>query len=358
MKVLIDILTPKQCMLFSRLSKRLEDDGCQILRTTRDYHEVVQLLQLKEIETKVIGRHGGGTLAGKLSASGKRILELASLVQEWRPDIVVSFSSPEATRVAFGLGIPHVCVNDSPHAEAVARLTIPLSKRLLTPKIIPKKEWVKFGISRKRIIQYNALDAWAWLKDFKPDENVLRQLGLDRSRPIVTFRAEEAFAAYLLGKTPKRPLFIPLIKELTKASQSIQMVVLPRYKEQASSLIETLGERIVICDSVVDAPSLLYYSSIFVGAGGTMSIEATLLGIPTFSCYPDKPFLIEKYLIDEGLIVRENNHDKLTKKIMITIDNLESIRLKQKEKSKRLTANFEDPVDAIASVIEDNVHKV
>jgi len=352
-KVFLDILTPKQCMLFSRLSERLEEEGHHVLKTTRKYREVVQLLRLKGIDAKVVGEHGGGSLAGKLRASAERTLKLAPLIKEWKPDVAVSFSSPEAARVAFGLGIPHVCVNDSPHAEAVARLTVPLSKRLLTPRVIPKKAWVKFGISADRIVQFNALDAWAWLRSLKPNEGILKQLGLDRSKPILTFRTEETFAAYLLGKTSEKPLIIPIIERLLKASRDFQMVVIPRYEEQVLALREVLGENAVICDSIIDGPSLLSFTSIFVGAGGTMTIEAALLGVPSFSCYPGKPFLIERYLINQGLITRETSPEQAAKKIVKTFDNLELVKAKQKEKAQKLTKNFEDPTEVIVSTIKD-----
>ena len=353
MKVWVDILTPKQCMLFSKLSTRLEEEGHRVLRTTREYREVTQLLRLKGIDAKVAGKHGGGTLEGKLRASTERSLQLTSLIKEWKPDVAVSFSSPEATRVAFGLGVPHVCVNDSPHAEAVARLTVPLSERLLTPKVIPKRAWVGFGIPADRIVKYNALNAWAWLRDLKPDETVLKQLGLDKSKPIITFRTEETFASYLLGKTPKGPLIVPIAKRLFKPSRDFQLVVVPRYEDQAIVLKEVLEKNATICESVIDGPSLLSFTSIFVGAGGTMTIEAALLGVPTFSCYPDKPFLIERYLVNKGLIIRENSPEEIAKKIVKTFDNLELAKAKQKEKARKLTKNFEDPIEVIASTVRD-----
>ena len=351
MKVLIDILTPKQGMLFSRLSERLAKNGHHVLKTTRKYREILQFLQLKGIEAEVVGRHGGGTLAGKLIAGEKRILRLASLFQEWQPDVAVSFSSPEVSRVAFGLGVPHICVNDSPHAEAVARLTIPLSKTLLTTKLIAKEEWIRFGISPERIVQYNALDAWAWLKDFKPDEKVLRDLALEKSKPIITFRTAETLAAYLLGKVQNEPLLISVIEKLSKMPQGFQIVVVPRYSEQIKILKKALKERAVICNSFVDGPSLLSYTSIFVGAGGTMTTEAAILGIPTFSCYPDSPFLIEKYLINKGLIVRETDPYEITKQIIKVFKNLELIQSRQKEKAQELTKEFENPINVIADTL-------
>jgi len=353
LKVFIDILTPKQCMLFSKLSQKLEKEGHVVLKTTREYREVVQLIRLKEIDAKIVGRHGGETVMGKLTASMERILKLASLIQEWKPDVAVSFSSPEAARVAFGLGIPHVCISDSPHAEAVMRLTVPFSERLLAPRMIPKRVWVKFGISADRIVQYNALDAWAWLKDFKPDEKILDQLALDKSKPILTFRAEETFAAYLLGKASEKPSIVPIIEKLLETRQDFQIVVVPRYEKQMAMLQKILGEKAIVCKSVIDGPSLLSFTSIFVGAGGTMTIESALLGVPTFSCYPAEPYLIEKYLINKGLVVRETNPKKAAEKVLKVFGNLEIARERQRKKAERLTRSFEDPVDVIASTIPD-----
>jgi len=306
---------------------------------------------MKGIEAEVVGKHGGGKLPDKLEASVKRTLQLASMMKREKPDAAVSFSSPETARVAFGLGTPHVCVNDSPHAEAVAKLTLPLSERLLTPRIIPKRAWTKFGIEAEKIIQYNALDPWAWLRDFRPDENVLAQLGLDESRPILTFRTEETYAAYLLGKTAKTPLMIPIIKKLVEKFPDSQAVVVPRYQMQVKTLKRVLGRRAVVCQSVIDAPSLLSFTSVFVGAGGTMTTEAALLGVPTFSCYPDKPFLVEKYLIKQGLVARETSLKKLKARVAEAVSNLERVKREQTQRAKKLTESFEDPVSVIADAL-------
>ncbi len=338
-------------MLFSKLSERLEEEECKVLKTTRQYREVIQLLRLKGVKARVVGRHGGGSLHGKLEASIQRTLKLIPLVRKWMPDLAVSFSSPEASRVAFGLGIPHICINHSPHAEAVAKLTIPLSEKLLTPMVIPKKVWMRFGISGDRIVHYNALDAWAWLKGFKPNEKVLEKLGLDRSKPILTFRTEEALAAYLLGKAKERTMTLPIIEKLLERNPDLQIVLIPRYEEEIAELRKKLGDRIIVPESVVDGPSLLSFSSIFIGAGGTMTIEAALLGVPAFSCYPDKPFIIEEYLIRKGLISRGKNLEDLISKIVKTLRRLDSVRKRQREKAKNLTKSFEDPVDIIFNTI-------
>ncbi len=352
MKILIDILTPKQCMLFAKLSERLHKKGHQVSHVTRDYREVNQLLKMKGMIARVVGKHGGASLENKLKASAQRTLELTSIVAEIKPDVAVSFSSPEISRVAFGLGIPHVCLNDSPHSEAVARLTLPLATVLLSPGLIPRKAWVRFGIQSSQIIQYNAIDPWAWLKDFRPDEQILKQLGLEKSKPIVVFRTEETFASYLLGKTSKTPVCIQLLESLLESATGLQAVVVPRYEGQVALLTQALGNRAIVCKSIIDAPSLLAYTSVFVGAGGTMTAEAALLGIPTFSCYPDKPYYIETYLIRKGLVIREMDNSKVRGKILNALKNIEHNKKSQEIKARKLTSSFEDPIEVIVKAIE------
>src|SRR3989344_9522175 len=188
-KVWIDILTPKQVMMFGRLADEISGEH-ELLITTREYKETNELLKLKGIDAKVVGRHGGGTLEGKLDAGIARMNELNKLAQKERPDVLVSLSSPEAARVAFGLKIPHVCVNDIPEAEAVTKLTAPLSNFIVAPKLIPKSAWLKYGVPAEKVIQYDALDPVAWLKGFEPNQNDFNDLRIQKGKPIITFRAE------------------------------------------------------------------------------------------------------------------------------------------------------------------------
>lgn len=352
MKIIIDILTPKQCMFFPRLAERLEGMGHRVWMTSRRYRELNQLLEMKGIEARVVGEHGGGRLRDKLVASARRIQELIPVFDEVDPDVSVSFSSPEMARASFGLGVPHVCLSDSPHAVAVSRLTIPLSSLLLTPKIIPREAWVGYGIPAENIIQYNALDPWAWLRDFEPDPMILGELGLNEARPVVTVRVTESYAAYLLKKDVKESSMIRFMLNLLGRRGDLQIVALPRYQEQVEELRGAARKSIVVCEKVVDGASLLHFSDVFVGAGGTMSAEAALLGVPTFSSYPGEPYIVEQYLAEKGLIVRETNPGALVKGVLDILDDPGEARASWSGRAQELVSGFEDPVEVIAKRIE------
>lgn len=85
-------------------------------------------------------------------------------VKAFLPDIAISFCSPEDARICFGLGIKHIAFFDSPHVNAVIRVTLPLIQKLLILKIIPKKEFLKYGINKNNIVSYNAIDAFVTIK--------------------------------------------------------------------------------------------------------------------------------------------------------------------------------------------------
>ena len=350
MKIWIDVLTPKQALFFAPLHDVLSRDN-EVLVTTRVYREAQQALSLKKLRFLVVGKHGGGTPYGKLVASGQRIIRLAKIIKDWDPDTAVSFSSVEASRVAFGLGVPHVAVNDSPHSRMVARLTIPLSRYVCSPWIIARRAWEAFGARRDGIITYRALDAAAWLKRHKPNSRVLSQLSLNREKPIIVLRTEEAFASYLAGvASDTEPVIGPIIQEILNSKLDVQTVVSTRYGQQAPVLRRRFGKRVHVIDQIIDATSLLNYSAVFVGSGGTMTVEAALMGKPAISCFPGEKPLYIKYLERKHLVKSMRSPRRIAsevKKILLSDDESEAQRIR----GRALLASMEDPVGRIANVV-------
>jgi len=353
MLIWLDILTPKQVHFLGELGQRLEERGHSVFRTIRDYKEVNELVKLKNMTTLSVGKHGGASLDGKLVASANRIQRLAKIIGRLKPDLSIAFASPEAARTAFGLGIPHYTVNDSPHSTSVARLTVPLSTKLFSPSIISKETWKNLGAELDSIIQYDALDPVAWLKTFIPNSSVLGELSLETAQPIVVVRVEEAFASYLLGHVSEREsITIPIIREIREYDPAIQIVVLPRYREQIQTLKAVFQDQVRIPQQIIDGPNLLFFASVFIGAGGTMTAEAALLGTPTISCFPRDPTMVDDYLIKKKLINRLKSPKEVFRKVTQILDDSDEIRRKQRELARKLLSQMEDPIDVIITEVE------
>jgi len=200
-------------------------------------------------------------------------------------------------------------------------------------------------------VSYKALDAAAWLKRHKPNRAVLRQLSLEKDRPIIVFRTEESYASYLEGKaSDKTPVIGPVVEELLSLKLDAQLVISTRYGRQAPVLREKFGKRVHVVDHIVDSTSLLFYSTAFVGSGGTMTVEAALLGRPAISCFPGEKPLYIKYLEKKGLVKTILSPRRIAAAVSNTLAS-EKDREQHELRGTALLRQMEDPIRVISGVV-------
>jgi len=342
LKIWIDILTPKQLLFSESIIKKLGKNH-ELLCTSREYEEVSKIAKIRNFDLVFIGKHGGGVKRSKLKASIDRIEKLFKKVSIFSPDIVISFCSPEAARISFGLGIKHIAFCDSPHANAVMRLTVPLIQKLLIPYVIPKKEFSKYGIDKKNIIQYKAIDAVITIqrkinqKEALPFKN--------NNKKNILIRIEEEEAAYTL----KSNKIIPIIKKIVNDFGDENIIILGRYSKQIKNLQKIIDKKIEIVKMSFDGKHLLNNTDIFIGSGGTMTAEAALMGVPTIS-YNAVPNIIEKFLVEKCLIKRETNPNKISNEIK---KFFKSSNKKNEERAKKIVKQMEDPIEKLIEIIKE-----
>ena len=341
MKIWIDILTPKQ-LLFSepiieKLSKKHE-----LLCTSRDYDEVSKLAKVRNFDLDFVGKHGGNDMKSKLAASIDRMQKMSRKIKNFSPDLAISYCSPEAARISFGLGIKHIAFCDSPHANAVMRLTLPLIQKLLIPSVIQKNEFSRYGIDKKNIISYKAIDASVTIKR-KINQNESLPFRNNKRKNIL-IRIEEEEAAY----TSKSSKIIPIIKKIVEQFNDENIVILGRYPKQIQNIQKIIGKKAKIVKMSFDGKHLLNNTDIFIGSGGTMTAESALMGIPTIS-YNAVPNIIENFLVKKQLVKRETNARKISEHIIKTF---ESTNKMEQKRAKKVVGQMEDPIQKLLSVIK------
>jgi len=341
LKIWIDILTPKQLLFSESIIEKLGKKH-KILCTSREYEEVTKLAKIRDFDLVFVGKHGGADKKAKLEASIDRKEKLSRKIKAFSPDLVISFCSPEAARISFGLGIRHVAFCDSPHADAVMRLTLPLVQKLLIPNVIPKNEFSRYGIDKKDIITYKAIDAVVTIK-----RKINQEASLpfkNKKRKNILIRVEEEEAAY----TSKSSKIIPIIKQVVKEYSEENIVILCRYTKQIQNLQKRFGKKAKIIKMSFDGKHLLNNTDVFIGSGGTMTAESALLGIPTIS-YNAVPNIIENYLVKKYLVKREKNPVKICNQIkkIFRISNRE-----HQKRVKKIVSEMEDPIQKLVKVIK------
>ena len=343
MRVWADILTPKQVLFFGPVIRELQSSGAEVLATSRRYREVGPLAERAGLDLSYVGERGSKGQEEQLLAATRRQAEMIPIVREFRPDVAVSIASAVCARVAFGLGIDHVAVNDSPHSEVAGRLSLPLSRHLLCPWVIPYKAWERFGVRKEQVTTYHALDPAAWLKREPLAGPVPR---LDPKKKTITVRVQESDAPYLAkadtGWTDK------LLGSLLETFPDVNLVALCRYDFQVADIRSKFGSKCIVPEDVVSGHGLLSATDLFIGMGGTMKAEAALMGVPTISAFQGSLYT-DRYLRSVGLLLKALTPSALVShaKTLLT----DSSKNNHGRKAKRVLASMEDPVPRIAGFI-------
>jgi predicted glycosyltransferase len=281
-RVLFDALTPKQARIAAVLHIEGAGRGVEVVITCRDYMHVADMLELYGVPYRCVGKYGV-SLYEKLVYGLERQRALAEVAME--VDAMVSFPSPDAARVVFGLGKPLVVLNDTPHAHHVNRLVIPLSDVLVAPAATPEEAWR--GYCPRRVVTFDGVFEYMWTSRFAPNPDVVRKLGLSPGGYVV-FRPEEAHAAYY------RWDYAELRRRLVEEARRLGYVVvnIPRYPDQ-------IMDGVVNLTKAVDHLQLAYFSAGVVTGGASMATEAALLGVPALSYFPESYYL-DDYLAKRG----------------------------------------------------------
>jgi predicted glycosyltransferase len=218
----------------------------------QEYRKAVELAKIKKLDLTIVGNHGGGGADRycKLRHSANRTFELAEVVGHFGPDVAFTFASGRC-KGRIRTWHKHVGFNDSPHAEAVARLAVPLASKLHCPWVIPYSAWTGYGIAKKNIRRYRGLDPAAW---FKHDET--REV--EHYKKTILIRLKESKASYLADRKVGTSKLIDDF--VTEMWQYANIIALCRYQDQIVEVEARYGNRVQVLKNVVDGTALVQSS--------------------------------------------------------------------------------------------------
>ena len=335
--VWLDAVTPKDSLLIYSLLPLLRKKGYETVVTAKRQTQTTDILELLSIDYTCVGEYGE-TLKEKLAAEQNRTLQFLDLFDKvGLPKVLWTHGDVSAIRTAFGLQIPIVYSNDTPHAVHVARLVCPLVNCLVAP-IAFGKSWSKFGISKSKIALYDGVEEIAWLLEHRFEQPKFLEELAEKER-VVLFRNVEYKASYC--KDVKVDVW-RLLKELSKMAT---VVYLPRYEEEKKRLKDI--DNIWIPPKPVLTAQLIPYADITVGSGGTICRETALMGIPTINFHFWDA--IARYLVKKNFPIRYiTNIEQIVRAARSIINQTEKCRVNTEGNLKQL----ENPVPITVNHIE------
>lgn len=299
MKVWIDLSNSPHPLLFAPIARAFDAREHQVVVTARDNAQTLELARERWPDVEQIGVPSPKGRAAKALSIAERILELRRWARAIGPDIAVSHNSYAQIVAAKSLGLPIVTAMDYEHQPA-NHLAFRLADRILLPDALPLDAVRSKGATPSKVTRYPGLKEEIYLGDFEPDPDILEQVGITREPEtvVVVLRAPPVGALYHQFANPT----YERVLEQIGGSSHARCVVLARHPDQREALEQR--RNCVVPERAIDSRSLLYASDLFVGAGGTMTREAALLGIPTVSIYAGELPIVERALESRGLLAR------------------------------------------------------
>jgi predicted glycosyltransferase len=154
------------------------------------------------------------------------------------------------------------------------------ARRVIVPCFFPDDALRRFGAGQRKVVRYEGFKEELYLAGFRPNPQVLSELGLDPHQVIAVFRPPPDGALYhrMVNQRFDEALHLALARD------DVQVVVLPRTPEQRQRHA-SLVPRGRIPNRAIDGPSLLALADLVVGGGGTMNRESAILGTPTHTVF-------------------------------------------------------------------------
>jgi uncharacterized protein len=296
MKIWFDLSNSPHINFFASMIRELRAEH-EVIITCRPLANTIDLLNVYGFPHTVVGKHYGASLARKIYGYPVRVWQLYKTLRRLRPDVAISHSSFHSPLVARLLGIRSIYLNDNEHASG----NIPAflaATAIMIPEFLSVERVLKQGASRRKVIQYPGVKEGVYLWNFgdlrTPD--VLSDFRREGKKTIC-IRPEPWLAQYYTGGIN---FLDPLLNAL---KEQAHVVLLPRGLEQAVHFRGPEFEGITVLEGAVGLADIAPQCDLFIGAGGTMTREMAVLGIPTISVYQSELLDVDRFLLDQGLLI-------------------------------------------------------
>ncbi len=301
MKIWIDITNSPHVNFFSRMINDFNKDH-EVLITCRHLANTIDLLDLFNIKYHIVGKHYGQNKIRKTSGFIVRILQLYNFLRDKSIDVAISHSSFYSPAVAKLLGIPSIYINDNEHA-AGNRVSFLFADKIMIPEFLAvnkvRRQWARHD----KIIKYPGVKEGIYLWDYNINFLGHVPAKYEECQKTIYIRPEPWTAQYYKGRLN---FFDDLLLDL---KDQFIIILLARGKKQSIYYREAKFRNVLVPENSIRLLDIIANCDLFIGAGGTMTREAAVLGIPTISVYQDSLLDVDRYLIDQGIMVHNRNLD-------------------------------------------------
>lgn len=316
--VWIDFENSPHVWVFKEIIKKLEESGLETIITARNFGQTIELCKYLNISFEAINVKKGNSSAGKLISVTKRAFALKKYfkINNIVPKLAVSHGSRSQALAAGLMNIPSITLDDYEYSYSGFNRFV---NNILTPFAIDKSQWGKF---ENKVINYPGLKEELYLCN-KSNYNDGNFDFIDNNKINILFRPESPTSHY---KSQESAVLQEKIIEKLADSKNNNIILVLRddsQKEYFDKLFNKYSINYKIPGKILNGPAMIWNCDLMIGGGGTMTREACVLNVPSYSFFGGKTGGADNYLIKEGRLKMIKNEE-----------DLGNIRLAKKDKTE------------------------
>lgn len=300
MKIWFDLSNSPHINMFRTMIRDLQRSH-EVIVTSRPLANTEDLLRMHRIPYTTVGVHYGRSLIGKTCGFPIRVAQLVRFLRRRGVEVAVSQSSFHSPVVARLLGIRSVYLNDNEHAAGNVP-AFACADRIMVPEFLTAQNLRRQGASLAKVERYPGVKEGIYLWEYAQRSSASASGSTSaaarardpQARPRIFVRPEPWTAQYYRGP---RNFLDDVIGALQHRAS---VTVLPRSREQYLHYAGPAFKHCRTLSGVIDIDTIAGECDLFIGAGGTMTREMAVLGVPTISVYQDTLLDVDRYLIAEG----------------------------------------------------------
>jgi len=296
MKIWFDLSNSPHINMFRAMIRDLQRSH-EVIITSRPLANTEDLLRMHNIAHTTVGVHYGRSVIGKACGFPIRVAQLVRFLRRRGVDVAVSQSSFHSPVVARLLGIRSVYLNDNEHAAGNVP-AFACADRIMVPEFLTAHNLRRQGARLAKVERYPGVKEGIYLWEHAQRSSASASAparGRDpRALPRIFIRPEPWTAQYYRG--PRN--FLDDVIGVLQHRASV--TVLPRSREQYQHYAGAAFKGCRTLSGVIDIDTIASDCDLFIGAGGTMTREMAVLGVPTISVYQEALLDVDRYLIAEG----------------------------------------------------------
>lgn len=295
MKIWFDLSNSPHINMFRAMIRDLQRRH-EVIVTSRPLANTGELLRMHNIAHTVVGTHYGRSAWRKAWGFPVRVSQLVTFLKNKRIDVAVSQSSFHSPVVARLMGVRSVYLNDNEHAAGNVP-AFACADSIMVPEFLSEGSLRKQGARMKKVTHYPGVKEGIYLWEYAQRLNGQGRAGDAATRPRIFIRPEPWTAQYYNG-----PLNF-LDDVVVGLKDRAELTILPRGDAQYRHYTSPAFAGAHVLSGVMDIRSIAGACDLFIGAGGTMTREMAVLGVPTISVYQEALLDVDRYLIEQGACV-------------------------------------------------------